>query len=471
MKITLRDRYQQKYGIKGSLRGYQLQAAQVGVNNTSVALLMDPRLGKTRVDIAISGYRFLNDHIESWVIVCPSIAKYVWVAELEKVLDIPFVVRVVEGPKEEKQLLVKGFKKTPGVLSILIINHEATWRLKKLLYKLMPDRITVDESHRIKNRSAKQARTIYTLGTRAKFRSILTGTLISVVTDVFSQYKFLSPEIFGIVWKDFLDRYVRTYGFGGYKPKTFKNLDELSAKVNSVAFRLTREQAGGFPTEYYQTVFFELTKPASNHYAEMLEKLKTTVADTEVVAEIILTQTLRLQQITGGFLPTREPEDLSVSTNQPLGKDRIRALDELLDEYPSKEPVVIFVKFLYELQAVQALIKRRGRVFSTIAGGMTGAERDKAKNSFQNGLVDSCVVQIRAGGIAIDLSRANVGIFYSLTHSFIDHEQAKARIIARTGGGVSIIYLVARGTVDEDILTSVRERTDLVTRVLERVSK
>lgn len=461
--------YQKKYGIKRPLRGYQREAAQVGVTNPHYALLMAPRLGKTRIDIAVSGYRFKNSGVRRWVVICPSIAKHVWAAEIEDVLDVPCHLQVLEGSADERKLMVKRWKDEPGKLSILVMNHEATWRIRRILYKFNPDKVTVDESHKIKNRAAKQSKTIWTLGRRADYRCIMTGTFLSTPTDAFAQFRFLDDSVFGDNWKDFLSEYVATYGFGGLKPKTFKNLDQLNQKVQALAYQLSREEAGGFPQEQYQDIRFPLTSPAKRHYQEMENELKTRVGQEDVTADIILTQILRLQQITGGFLPTPDPDDIDQKVNTPIGQDRVRALAGLLDEYPEREPLVIFARFRYELEAISQALTKRGRSFSRIMGGMKEAERTAAKVGFQEGRVDTCLVQIRAGGIAIDLSRANTGIFYSLTTSFIDYEQARARIISRKGGSVSLIHLVAEGTVDEDVLASVKDKQDLAKMILKKL--
>lgn len=472
--MNLRERYQARYGIKQPLRGYQLKAAALGSSLDSYALLMAPRLGKTRIDIAASGYRFLQGQLTRWVIICPSIAKDVWATELRDSLSVPHEVTILDGKSDERKALLKGWG-SPGVLSILILNFEATWRLKKLLYKSNPDKVTVDESHRIKNHSTKQSKTITMLGKRATYRTIMTGTFLSAPTDAFSQFKFLDPTIFGTLWKQgrfkkgptgFLEEYVESFGHGGFKPKTFKNLDQLSQKVSSISYQLTRDQAGGFPQEQYQTLGFELTHPALRHYQEMLKKLKTMVdtssGSQKVVAEIVLTQVLRLQQITGGFLATEgEPT--------PIGTDRISALRELIEEYPADTPLVIFCRFIPELHAVVKLTRTMGRSVGTISGDTDYESRNQVKHSFQGGTLDTVVAQIRAGGVAIDLSRADTGIFYSATSSHIDYEQAKARIISRSGGTVSLISLAAKGTIDEDILESLQSKQDLVSKILSRV--
>lgn len=475
MKRSLKARYQARYGIKQSLRGYQLRAVARGCRVPAYALLMDPRLGKTRIDIAISGWHFLQGNIETWLIICPAIAKDVWATELRDTLAIPHTIEIVEGKREERRLLIKGWKPERGKLNILIINHEATWRLKKVLYKVKPHRVTVDESQKIGNHATNQSTAIHTLATHCEYRSILTGTLGGPMK-VFSQFKFLDRSIFGTKWKrsrmrpddppGYLDRYVASYGYGGHKPKKWHRLGEMQEKIASVSFQLTRKEAGGFPEEVYQTFHFQLTNPAARHYAEMEEKLKTIVRNHEVTAPIVLTQTLRLQQITAGFLPIRCDDDEVVNT--PLGDDRIRALRGLIEEYEDNEPLVIYARFRYELEAVLGLMRRMKRSANFIAGGMKHDVRDKAKWDFQKGKVDTCVVQIRAGGIAIDLSRADYGIFFTVPQSFIDYEQAKARIIARTGGHKFLLHLAATGTVDDVAIEALKNNADLAEAVMLR---
>lgn len=460
MTINLKQLYQQRYGIKQPLRGYQRRAAAFGLSRNHFALLMSPRLGKTRVVVAVAGARAKRKQVKRWVVICPSIAKDVWATEISQTLTIPHHIGIIEGKALERKLMLKGWEDQPGKLSILIINHEATWRLKKFLYKWNPDMATVDESHKIKNHASKQAGSIAVLGRRASYRNILTGTFSTTPMDVFGQFKFLDPSLLPTSIKDFREEYVASYGFGGHKPKKFKNLDKLNSIVNSTSFIMNREQAGGFPEELYQVIRFELTNPALKHYNEMQEKLKTMVQGEEVKAAVIVTQALRLQQITGGFLPVLDPDE-DLSHNVPIGNDRIRALQGLLNEYSVDEPLVIFAKFRYELLAVIEAAKKAGRSTNFIAGGMRSGERDQAKWDFQEGKVDTCVVQVRAGGIAIDLSRADNAIFYSSPHSYFDREQALARIIARTGGKKSFIDLVARGTVDEEILQAGKEKKSL----------
>lgn len=451
-----RLKYREKYGIKVSLRGYQRRAVELGIRLLGViALFMAPRLGKTRVAIALNGYLFKQGLIKRWAVICPAIAKEVWETELEDTLAIPYQIEVLEGKAKERQMLIKGWTDQPGKLSILILNPEATWRVKKFLYKWNPDSVTVDESHRIKNHAAKQSRTIHTFGTRASYRQILTGTWGSKPTDIFSQFKFMDPRVFGTRWADFLERYTATWGFRGKKPETFRDLDEMADRVKSRAFILSRKEAGGFPEELVQKINFQLKGASARHYRRMEEEMKTYLNGHRVAAKIVLTQALRLQQITSGFLPV-EGEEIEV------GKDRLVALRELVSEYPTKDPLVIMAKFRKEIDNIEALMKRMGRTVGVIKGG--DKTRDVVKKQYQDGELDTIVVQVRAGGIAIDLSRGDTIIFHSMP-AYLDYEQAKARVISRKGGSVAILLLSAQDTIDEvhyESLTTGQDYAELI---------
>lgn len=418
-------------------------------------MFMAPRLGKTRVAIALNGYLFKQGLIQRWAIICPSVAKDVWKTELHDTLDVPHRVEIVEGKAKERTLLVKGWKDEEGVLSILILNPEATWRIKKFLYKWNPDSITVDESHRIKNHAAKQSRTIHTFGTRAHYRQILTGTWGYKPPHIFSQFKFLNPKVFGTRWRDFLERYTATWGYMGKKPETFKDLDELADRVGEWAFVLSRKDAGGFPEELVQPIRFQLTGASLRHYTRMEKEMRTFVNGSRITAKIVLTQALRLQQITSGFLPVDGVEKV-------IGKDRLTTLRELVTEYPEEEPLVIMARFKTEIDLIADQLTRMGRKVGTIRGGKD--DRDAVKKQYQIGKLDTLVVQVRAGGIAIDLSRGDTIIFYSMP-TFLDYEQAKARVISRKGGSVAILILMAEDTLDEvhyESLTTGQDYAELI---------
>jgi SNF2 family DNA or RNA helicase len=79
------------------------------------------------------------------------------------------------------------------------------------------------------------------------------------------------------------------------------------------------------------------------------------------------------------------------------------------------------------------------------------------------------VVQIAAGNAGIDLSRASIAIYYSLTFSLSDYEQSISRLY-RPGqkNQVSLIHILAENTVDEKILDALVHKRSIVDDVLTR---
>ena len=80
-------------------------------------------------------------------------------------------------------------------------------------------------------------------------------------------------------------------------------------------------------------------------------------------------------------------------------------------------------------------------------------------------------VQIQAGGLGIDLTRARYSIFYSLGYSLGDYEQALARV-HRPGQNrkVTHLHLVAPGTVDEHVYDALEQKRDVVEFVIDTLT-
>lgn len=442
------------------LRKYQRPIAYRAIRHKEFAYLLEPRLGKTLVSTAVTGYQFRQGLIQRWLIVAPKVAKSVWMDEVKKHSAMRCKIHVIQGKADDKKAQVGLWLDRIGHLSVLITNPEQIWRIRRILIKWCQKRktkITIDESHRIKHRGSRQARMAHSLGRRVEFKEIATGTLFNKPIDAFSQFKFLKPDLLGDNWKEFCEHYVRTYGYGGYQPKTFKNLDELWELIGSISYSLTREEAGGFPKEQTQVIKFPLTGKALKHYREMERDLITMVGDASVRASIVLTQILRLQQITGGFLPVQHPDE-DLAENVMIGEDKLRALAEVVDEYPTREPLVIFAKYKYELAAILEQMKKLDRRTDIIAGKR---DNEAVRLAFKQEKLDTVVVQIRSA-ISISLARAQTAIYYSSTSSLIDYDQSRARIADYGPPSIALIHLAAEGTVDEDQAEALQERRDVV---------
>jgi hypothetical protein len=307
MKLTpLEERCALKRGIK--FRPYQRPVVARAIRQEQFGFILEPRLGKTICDIAHTGFYWRRRRIRRWLIVAPVIAKYVWLDHIESASAMPTKISVIEGKKDDKKELVKLWTPHVRKVSILITNPESMWRLRKELLRWKPDKVTIDESHRIKHRGSRQARMAHSFGRKVEIRTILTGTFYNKPTDVFSQFKFLKPEIFGTDWKSFCNAYVKSWGYGGYQPRKYKDLDDLWDRAAPFIEVLTRAEAGGFPKEQTQSIYFDLTSPAAAHYAKMEAELYTLVEDQEVAPISFSHRGSGFSRLPGGFLPVHRTD-------------------------------------------------------------------------------------------------------------------------------------------------------------------
>ena len=216
------------------------------------ALLMDMGLGKSLTSIAITGQLFNDKKIERVLVICPTSIIGVWLEEFKKFADFDYCIEAIIGTtmskrKDKLKLLCHKIG-----LKVAIINYEATWRMEKELNIYKPDIIICDESQKIKNPSASQSKTIHRLGVKAKYKIILTGTPVqNSPMDVFSQWKFLDPNIFGLSFYAFRNHYAVMGGYYNHQILRYKNMDELTSKAHSVAYRITKEEALDLPEQIF----------------------------------------------------------------------------------------------------------------------------------------------------------------------------------------------------------------------------
>ena len=75
--------------------------------------------------------------------------------------------------------------------------------------------IIADEGHKLKEGRTAQSKGMHKLGDKARYRLLLTGTPVAnKELDIFSQYRFVNPDIFGKSFIPFRNRY---FYMGGYE--------------------------------------------------------------------------------------------------------------------------------------------------------------------------------------------------------------------------------------------------------------
>ena len=427
------------------------------VHSCGCALLMEMGTGKTLTTIAITGALLKNGRIRRVLIVAPLSILGVWEEEFGKFAAFPYALAVLTGSGSRKLDTLRHMN--GSALQVVVVNYESAWRLEKDLLLWQADLIIADEGHKIKTHNIAASKAMHRLGARAKYRLLLTGTVITnKAVDVFSQFKFLNPDIFGQSFYAFRNRYFDMVGYGNHTPVLKKSMEaELMERLHSISFRATKEECLDLPDTTDVVRLVELEAAALRIYRSLVRESYAELSSGEVTAPNILTRLLRLSQLTGGFIGNDD-----TAAVEQVSAAKLSALEDILDGVMAEgKKLVIIARFLPEIHAICRLLEKRGLRYSCITGGVR--DRDAQVSGFQNDpAVAAFVGQIATAGLGITLTAASTMVFYSLDYSMSNFEQTKARI-HRVGQRMpcTYLYLVARGTVDEKVLKALEEKADL----------
>ena len=428
----------------------------------SAAILAEMGTGKTLISIGIAGYLYLQKEINKLLIVAPLSITKVWEEEFQKFADFDYQLEVLEGPTKEKSETLRNLFGTK--LQVAVVNYESCWRMEKEIALWKPDMIICDESSKIKNPQAKQSKALHRLGKISKHNMILTGTPVTNnPLDFFSQYKFLDESIFGGSYYSFRARYAIMGGYGNYQVVGYKNLPELTEKAHSIAFRITKKEALDLPEQVDVTRHVELEPMARAIYNQVERDSYAELSQGEVVVRNVLTKLLRLSQITGGYI-----KDEFSEIEEQVSSAKLNALEEIIEEcLDADKKVVVFARFISEIDAITKMLKHHGIKYSLIRGDVK--DRASEVEKFQNDKdVKVFVGQLQTTGMGLTLTASDTAVFYSLSYNFADYEQAKARI-HRIGqkNNCTYIHLIAKKTIDEKVMEALSKKKNIADLVVD----
>lgn len=462
---------------------HQLKALRYLYKRDTAALYTDMGTGKTKVMIDL----IYNRNFRRVLIVGTAKSCDVWEEQIHiHGFKSKMECLNLKGIGMEKRInLLKKFLQDKRVdkstkIKIVLINYESVWRKPLDRYFMRKtvgfDCIICDESHRIKSPASQCSRYLTKIGRTVKHRYLVTGTpLAENPMDVYAQYRFLDDRIFGTNYGNFKERYqnvdIRRTAAVGYtildRKNPYKNLDELREKMFSCAFYI--ESSIELPEQTDLTYTFTLPEKVQQLYKEIQDEGVLELNGKYVESDNILSLLLKLQQITSGYLPV-DPKYQDYNTKVKvinIHKERIRALEELIEELPDKEPMVVFANYKKDLKNVRKLCERLNIGYSEVSG------RCDTLSDWKSGKTQIIGVQYSSGSESIDLTRARYCVYYSLTRRLSLYEQSKKRI-HRPGQTKPVVYyhFIARmkqgKTIDEVMFDALQAKRDVVEYIMDR---
>lgn len=448
----------------------QEEAYKFAMSRPAAMLAMDMGTGKTRVAIDLA-----MDRQDVWriLVVCPKAVLGVWPKELEKHAQTEYQCYIRQpGTIANEAKRVKEFitpRGVPGVKRYVIINYDSVWRkeLGEAILKAGFDMVVLDESHRAKAAGSKVSRFLALLGKRVKYRLCLSGTpMANSPLDVYGQYRFLDPTIFGTNHSAFMQEYAVMGGPERRFVVGFKNQRQLNEKFQSIAYQCSMSDVS-------QRLKLPASLPPTTREVQLPAKDLRTLRDLskEFVAECstgntivvnnVLTRALRMQQIAAGFCLTITEPGIPAEV-EDLNTAKADALLDYLEDIGLQEKVVVFCQFKHDLQVIREVAHKGGHGAYELSG-----ERNELE-LWKTSIGGVLAVQIQAGSEGVDMTCSNHAVYFTLPYSLALYDQSKARLY-RPGQTrpVSFVHLIASGTIDELMYTSLMQKRNLIDAVKE----
>jgi len=465
------------YKFKTKPFEHQLKALEMSWDRKVFAYFMEMGTGKSKVLIDNISMLYDKGKINGALIIAPKgVYKNWYTQEIPNHMadHIEKTVVLWESSKNKETEYKKLFESSDN-LQILIMNVEAlsTKKGKTFAWKFLnchTSMMAVDEATTIKNPGAQRTKNIIELGQNVKYKRILTGSPVTKSPlDLFTQCYFLDPWLLDQQsYYAFRVRYakMRSINVSGRQVQIvvgYRNLGELTEKIKNFSYRCLKDDCLDLPSKTYMKRIIELTDEQKKLYKQMKEKALAVLNGKMVTSMTVITQMMRLHQITCGHFKSDDGDVQKVKSK------RLDELLNLLDELEGK--AIIWAHYRHDIESIVEEVKKKHGDDSilTYYGDTSTEDRQKAIEKIQDlsSPVRFLVGTPQTGGYGITLTAASTMIYYSNGYDLEKRQQSEARI-DRIGQSKPMTYvdIIAEETIDEKIVEALRRKVNLATEIM-----
>jgi len=467
------------YKFKTQPYKHQLDALQDSWDKENFAYFMEMGTGKSKVLLDNAAMLYDKGKINGLLIIAPKgVYKNWYDSEIPTHLPNHIFKKMVlwktSDKSKKQQLLLNTLFETGSEFHILLMNVEAFSKgdgaaFAAKFLSCHNTMIAIDESTTIKTPTSNRTKNILALRKHAKYRRILTGSPVTKSPlDLFSQCEFLDPWLLGHTsYWTFKSRYAvtRKIQVQGRQVEIvvgYRNLGELSEKIQPFSKRVLKDDCLDLPKKTFMKHVVEMTKEQKKVYKQMKEEAIAYLDGKVLSSATVMTQLMRLHQITCGHFT---PDDGEI---KDLPCNRMTELMDILENVHGK--AVIWSHYTHDVRRIIEEIKRVYGDDSVVDyfGQTTSDERSKNIKKFQND--EKCrffVGTTHTGGYGITLTAASTMIYFSNGYDLEKRQQSEARI-DRIGQEKPMTYIdiISEDTVDDRIVKALRSKINIANQIM-----
>ena len=443
--------------ISTRLYPYQKKGVIKIIKAGRVLLADDMGLGKTIQAIAAVEIFARYFNVKKVLVICPTSLKYQWKSEIRKFTGRD--ASVIEGLVHKRKELYRqdDFYK--------IISYGMARNDTDLINAWEPDLVIVDEAQRIKNWKTLTAKSVKKI--LAEYTIVTTGTpLENRIDELHSIVEYIDRYKLGPLFR-FLNNHQVLDEYG--KLTGYKNLRSINKTLEDILIRRTKK-------EIMDQLPGRIDK---NFFVEMTAEQKTDHEDYYNVVARLANKWIRQ-----GFLNEEDRQKLLICLNcMRMVSDSTYILDsktnhgnkineikslvrELLEDQGNK--IVIFSQWKRMFDLLCTELDKMGLPYEYLNGDIPAGERKTMIERFQHDQALKIFLSTDAGGVGVNLQRANMLINIDLPWNPAVLEQRIGRIY-RLGQKkhIQVYNFISEGSIEHRILHLLDFKKTLFTGVLD----
>ncbi|MBR2236170.1 MAG: DEAD/DEAH box helicase family protein [Prevotella sp.] len=443
----------QKEGIRFAFeRGRSIIADEMG-------------LGKTIQAIGTAELLRREGLAEQVLVVCPTSLKYQWQREIER-----FVKDTEHTAEHPLTLVIEGnpLKRKEQYASDVpykIVSYNCMSNDVKMWGSLQTEVLIMDEVQRLKNwktQISMAARKV-----KSDYAVILSGTpLENKLEELYSVMEFADNYCLGPYWQ-FKDECI-VVDSGG-KTIGYKNLNRVGATARQRLIRRTKKQVAlQMPSRTDQNLFVPMTTEQMGMHEEYKEQVAKLVYKwrkqhflTEKDRKKLLQFLSMMRMVCDStyILDQKSRYDTKVTETMSI-------LQSVFDN--GDEKVVVFSQWERMTRLIAYELDKMGVGYEYLHGGVPSVKRRDLINNFTDDPDCRVFLSTDAGSTGLNLQAGSIMINLDLPWNPAVLEQRIARIY-RLGQErhVQVINLVAKGTIEEQMLGKLRFKSAMFEGVLD----
>jgi SWI/SNF-related matrix-associated actin-dependent regulator 1 of chromatin subfamily A len=419
---------------------HQKEAIQKLVENKKFILADDMGLGKTTSTVIAA----LECGAKKILVICPATLKINWKREIENYTDRS--ISIAEGKSislDEDFVIInydiiKNFHNTKDVDNSKLLSASF-------------DLVIIDESHYLKNAQALRTKLINHLVKDIERLWLLTGTPMTSRPIDYYNLLYLVDSPVAKNWMAYVIRYCKGFQFRVKGRKVWNvmgasNLDELRKRTSSQILRRLKENVLDLPDKIITPVYLKLK---SKEYEEVMGEYYAWYDKNPEESKSLTVQFTKLTKV-----------------RQIIADEKVSQTIEITENIIEQgKKVIIFCNFTDSLNKIADHFKKSA---VKLDGSMSKTQRQKSVDDFQNNEnITVFVGNIKAAGVGITLTSAEVVIMNDLSFLPSDHAQAEDRAY-RFGqkNNVLVYYPIFDNTIEGIIYDIINNKKKVIATVM-----